>query len=44
MVVLQPEQMQSLEYVQQFPKRIGGAESNVAIGLSRLGHRTKYVQ
>lgn len=39
MVVFQPEQMQSLEYVQQFPKRIGGAESNVAIGLSRLGHR-----
>ncbi|TWT05281.1 sugar kinase [Planococcus sp. CPCC 101016] len=39
MVVFQPEQMQSLEYVQQFPKRIGGAETNVAIGLSRLGHR-----
>lgn len=39
MVVFQPEQMQSLEYVQQFPKRIGGAETNVAIGLSRLGHK-----
>lgn len=39
MVVFQPEQMQSIEYVQQFPKRIGGAETNVAIGLSRLGHK-----
>lgn len=39
MVVFQPERMLSLEYVQQFPKRIGGAESNVAIGLSRLGHK-----
>lgn len=38
MVLFQPEQMLSLEYVHQFPKRIGGAESNVAIGLSRLGH------
>ncbi|OLO39355.1 2-dehydro-3-deoxygluconokinase [Alkalihalophilus pseudofirmus] len=38
MVLFQPEQMQPLEYVYEFPKRIGGAESNVAIGLSRLGH------
>lgn len=38
MVLFQPEQMLPLEYVHQFPKRIGGAESNVAIGLSRLGH------
>ncbi|MBP2240499.1 2-dehydro-3-deoxygluconokinase [Cytobacillus eiseniae] len=38
MVLFQPEQMLPLEYVHQFPKRIGGAESNVAIGLTRLGH------
>lgn len=38
MVLFQPEQMLPLEYIHQFPKRIGGAESNVAIGLSRLGH------
>lgn len=38
MVLFQPEQMAPLEYIHQFPKRIGGAESNVAIGLSRLGH------
>ncbi|MCP2035456.1 2-dehydro-3-deoxygluconokinase [Planomicrobium sp. HSC-17F08] len=39
MVVFQPDKMQSLEYVDQFPKRMGGAESNVAIGLARLGHK-----
>ncbi|MEQ6389029.1 sugar kinase [Bacillaceae bacterium S4-13-58] len=38
MVLFQPEQMLPLEYVNQFPKKIGGAESNVAIGLARLGH------
>ncbi|WP_203333686.1 sugar kinase [Planococcus beigongshangi] len=38
MVLFQPEQMIPLEYVHQFPKKIGGAESNVAIGLTRLGH------
>jgi sugar/nucleoside kinase (ribokinase family) len=38
MVLFQADQMLPLEYVHQFPKRIGGAESNVAIGLARLGH------
>lgn len=38
MVLFQPEQMLPLEYIHQFPKKIGGAESNVAIGLTRLGH------
>ncbi|MGO4889199.1 sugar kinase [Anaerobacillus sp. MEB173] len=38
MVLFQAEQMLPLEYINQFPKRIGGAESNVAIGLARLGH------
>ncbi|TFB24448.1 sugar kinase [Filobacillus milosensis] len=38
MVLFQPEQMAPLDYVSHFPKKIGGAESNVAIGLSRLGH------
>jgi 2-dehydro-3-deoxygluconokinase len=38
MVLFQPEQMMPLEYIHQYSKRIGGAESNVAIGLSRLGH------
>lgn len=42
MVLFQPEQMLPLEYIHQFPKRIGGAESNVAIGLTRLGHSTSW--
>ncbi|WP_270181129.1 sugar kinase [Alkalihalobacillus sp. CinArs1] len=32
-----------LRYVNQFNKRIGGAESNVAIGLSKLGHSVGWV-
>lgn len=39
MVLFQPDQMAPLDYVSHFPKKIGGAESNVAIGLSRLGHQ-----
>lgn len=38
MVLFSPDQMLPLDYVHQFHKQIGGAESNVAIGLSRLGH------
>ncbi|GEL77727.1 sugar kinase [Tenuibacillus multivorans] len=38
MVLFQPDQMSPLDSVHYFPKKIGGAESNVAIGLSRLGH------
>ena len=38
MVLFQAEQMLPLEYVHNFPKLVGGAESNVAIGLTRLGH------
>ncbi|WP_442600217.1 sugar kinase [Neobacillus sp. D3-1R] len=39
MVLFQPEQMMPLEYINQFPKGMGGAETNVAIGLTRLGHK-----
>lgn len=38
MVQLVPEQMGPLRFAQTFSKTIGGAESNVAIGLARLGH------
>ncbi|GBF10658.1 sugar kinase [Tepidibacillus sp. HK-1] len=38
MVLFNPEQMLPLEYNHKFIKQIGGAESNVAIGLQRLGH------
>lgn len=39
MVLFEPTQMFPLEYVNQFHKHIGGAESNVSIGLKRLGHQ-----
>jgi 2-dehydro-3-deoxygluconokinase len=38
MVIMNPAQHLPLEYVHQFHNQIGGAESNVAIGLQRLGH------
>lgn len=38
MVLFTPEQFLPLEYNHKFMKQIGGAESNVAIGLQRLGH------
>jgi 2-dehydro-3-deoxygluconokinase len=38
MVLFSPEQNGPLRYVRSFQKRIAGAESNVAIGLVRLGH------
>ncbi|WKA60346.1 sugar kinase [Planococcus shenhongbingii] len=42
MVLFQPDQMLPLEYVHQFPKKVCGAESNVAIGLTRLGHSVEW--
>ncbi|MFC4323650.1 sugar kinase [Litchfieldia salsa] len=42
MVLFQAEQMLPLEYIHHFPKQIGGAESNVAIGLARLGHSVSW--
>lgn len=38
MVLFNPESSGSLRYVNNFNKSIGGAESNVAIALARLGH------
>lgn len=40
MVLFNPEATGPLRYVHSFNKSIGGAESNVAIALSRLGHET----
>lgn len=42
MVLFQPDLMLPLEYVHQFPKKVCGAESNVAIGLTRLGHSVEW--
>ena len=38
MVLLSPERAGPLRYVHSFSKSMAGAESNVAIGLARLGH------
>ncbi|MBY9079102.1 sugar kinase [Paenibacillus sp. HN-1] len=38
MVQLVPDRMAPLEYVDGFHKHVAGAESNVAIGLARMGH------
>lgn len=43
MVAFCPEQSGPLRYVQRFVKRIAGSESNVAIGLARLGHSSAWV-
>ena len=40
MVLFSSDTVLPLEYVHQFNKQFGGAESNVAIGLSRQGHKT----
>ena len=43
MVIFQPLQVGNLEDNVPIQQRIGGAESNFAIGLSRLGHDVKYI-
>jgi len=43
MVLMVPGESGALEYVQNFTKRLAGAESNVAIGLARLGHRVSWL-
>ena len=43
MVLFIPISLVSLRYAGQFEKSIGGAESNVAIGLSRLGHQCGWI-
>lgn len=43
MVLLSPESYGPLRYVHRFNKFVGGAESNVAVALSRLGHKAGWV-
>ncbi|HEY3368990.1 MAG TPA: sugar kinase [Symbiobacteriaceae bacterium] len=43
MMVLNPETTGPLRHVPAFRKSIGGAESNVAVGLCRLGHTAAWV-
>lgn len=39
MILINPETRGSLRYINNFSKSFGGAESNVAIALSKLGHK-----
>jgi 2-dehydro-3-deoxygluconokinase len=43
MVLLNPESSGPLRYVNSFSKSMGGAESNVAIALARLGHSVGWI-
>ncbi|MBB5173836.1 sugar kinase [Texcoconibacillus texcoconensis] len=43
MVILNPDQSIPLEYAHSFSKQVGGAESNLAVGLSRLGHSVGWI-
>ncbi|WP_449355179.1 sugar kinase [Virgibacillus natechei] len=43
MALFDPSTNGRIRYVDQFHKRIGGAESNLAIGLKRLGHDVGWI-
>ncbi|RYL88114.1 sugar kinase [Sporolactobacillus sp. THM7-4] len=43
MILFTPDSVGPLRFVNKFSKTIGGAESNVAIALSRLGHSTGWI-
>lgn len=43
MVLFTPQSTPLMRYAETFIKRYGGAESNVAIGLARLGHQVGWI-
>ncbi|MBA4493060.1 sugar kinase [Paenactinomyces guangxiensis] len=43
MALFTPDMSGMMRYAKSFSMKLGGAESNVAIGLSRLGHRTGWI-
>lgn len=43
MVLFTPESVGSFGHANKFDRTIGGAESNVAIALSRLGHKVGWI-
>lgn len=43
MVMMNPETSGPLKYISKFTKQIGGAESNFAIGVVRLGHSAGWI-
>jgi len=43
MILMNPESSGPLKYINRFTKQIGGAESNFAIGVVRLGHSAGWI-
>jgi 2-dehydro-3-deoxygluconokinase len=43
MVLFTPNSNGLMRYAQQFGRKFGGAESNVAIGLARMGHKASWM-
>jgi len=43
MVLFTPESSPLMKYAHTFSKKFGGAETNVAIGLTRLGHKAGWI-
>lgn len=43
MVLFTPERSPLMRYSESYSRKFGGAETNVAIGLSRLGHSTGWI-
>ncbi|AZO93830.1 sugar kinase [Iocasia frigidifontis] len=43
MVLMNPTEAGPLRYVDRFKKQIAGAETNVAIGINKLGHSTGWI-
>lgn len=43
MVMMNPVEPGSLEYISNYKKQLGGAESNFAIGVSKLGHQAGWI-
>ncbi|MFA9557833.1 sugar kinase [Evansella sp. AB-rgal1] len=43
MILFQPMPEGSIAYAPMFSKSVGGAESNVALGMSRLGKKTRWI-
>ena len=43
MVVFEPDSVGNMRYAANFSANVGGAESNVAIGLARLGHKPAWI-
>jgi len=43
MVCFSPDSLSPLRYVNRYHTRIAGAESNLAVGLAKLGHRAAWI-